>query len=108
MGKRPQNQTGGKYHDELNHGLQGFTFLFLRSGLKRLALGKRILLPRQRPFHTFPPRRFCAVPVRQAILEHLDDLEDLYQAERTLDRIRSGEQQTIPLEDALKWHSLED
>jgi RHH-type transcriptional regulator, rel operon repressor / antitoxin RelB len=46
--------------------------------------------------------------VRQAILEHLDDLEDLYQAERTLDRIPSGEQQTIPLEDALKWHSLED
>ena len=46
--------------------------------------------------------------VRQAILEHLDDLEDLYLAERTLDRIRSGDQQTIPLEDALKRHGLED
>src|SRR6059058_3754899 len=34
--------------------------------------------------------------VRQAILEHLDDLEDLYQAERTLDRIRAGEERTIP------------
>src|SRR6266700_7416150 len=46
--------------------------------------------------------------VREAIIEHLDDLEDLYLAERTLDRIRSGEEQTIPLEDALKRHGLED
>ena len=38
--------------------------------------------------------------VREAILEHLDDLEDLYLAERTLDRIRRGDEQTIPLEDA--------
>jgi len=46
--------------------------------------------------------------VRQAILEHLDDLEDLYQAERVLERIRSGEEATIPLEDVLKQHGLED
>jgi RHH-type rel operon transcriptional repressor/antitoxin RelB len=46
--------------------------------------------------------------VREAILEHLDDLEDLYQAERILERIRSGEERTIPLEDVLKRHGLED
>lgn len=46
--------------------------------------------------------------VREAILEHLDDLEDLYAAERALERIRSGEEQAIPLEDALKRHGLED
>ena len=46
--------------------------------------------------------------VRQAILEHLDDLEDLYQAERVLERIRSGEEPTIPLEDVLERHGLED
>jgi len=45
---------------------------------------------------------------REAIIEHLDDLEDLYLAERTLDRIRSGEEQTIPLEDVLKRPGLED
>ena len=45
---------------------------------------------------------------REAIIEHLDDLEDLYLAERTLDRIRSGEEQTIPLEDVLKRHGVED
>jgi RHH-type rel operon transcriptional repressor/antitoxin RelB len=45
--------------------------------------------------------------VREAILEHLDDLEDLYLAEHTLERIRSGDEQTIPLGDALKRHDLE-
>ncbi len=46
--------------------------------------------------------------VREALIEHLDDLEDLYMAERTLDRIRSGEEQTSSLENALKRHGLED
>ena len=46
--------------------------------------------------------------VREAILEHLDDLEDMYLAERVLERIRSGDEATIPLEDALKRHGLED
>ncbi len=46
--------------------------------------------------------------VRQAILDHLDDLEDIYLAEQALKRIRSGDEQTIPLEDALKRHGLED
>jgi predicted RNase H-like HicB family nuclease len=32
------------------------------------------------------------------------DLEDLYLAERALDRIRSGKEQTIPLEDVTKRH----
>ena len=43
---------------------------------------------------------------REAILEHLDDLEDLYLAEGALERIRSGEEHTIPLKDALKRHGL--
>jgi len=45
--------------------------------------------------------------VREAILEHLEDLEDLYLAERVLERIRSGEERTIPLKDAMKRHGLE-
>jgi RHH-type transcriptional regulator, rel operon repressor / antitoxin RelB len=44
---------------------------------------------------------------REAILEHLEDLEDLYLAEGSLERIRSGEERTIPLKDALKRHGLE-
>ncbi len=45
--------------------------------------------------------------VREAILQHLEDLEDLYLAEGALERIRSGEERTIPLKDAVKRHGLQ-
>ena len=44
---------------------------------------------------------------REAILTHLDDLEDLYQAERNLDRIRSGKDRPIPLDEVMKRHGME-
>lgn len=44
---------------------------------------------------------------REAILEHIADLEDLYLAEGALERIRSGRERTIRLKDALKRHGLE-
>jgi len=44
---------------------------------------------------------------REAILEHLDDLEDLYLAERELEAIRSGQSKTIPLEDMMKRYGME-
>lgn len=43
---------------------------------------------------------------REAILEHLEDLEDLYLAEQALDRIRSGEERTVTLKDSMKRHGL--
>jgi RHH-type rel operon transcriptional repressor/antitoxin RelB len=45
---------------------------------------------------------------REAILQHLEDLEDLYLAERALERIRNGEDDTIPLEEVMKRHGMED
>jgi RHH-type rel operon transcriptional repressor/antitoxin RelB len=42
--------------------------------------------------------------VREAILEHLDDIEDLYLAERALERVRSDEEKTIPLKQVIKRH----
>jgi RHH-type rel operon transcriptional repressor/antitoxin RelB len=44
--------------------------------------------------------------VREAIMEHLDDLEDLYLAERELEGIRAGRIKTIPLEDVMKQYDL--
>ena len=44
---------------------------------------------------------------RQAILEHLDDLEDIYLAEKRLEDIRAGRTQTIPLEEIVKRCGLE-
>jgi RHH-type rel operon transcriptional repressor/antitoxin RelB len=45
---------------------------------------------------------------REAIVQHLENLEDLYLAERALERIRKGEDGTIALEDVMKRHALED
>ena len=44
---------------------------------------------------------------REAILEHLEEIEDLYLAERALIRIRRGEERTISLKDAMKRHRLD-
>jgi len=45
---------------------------------------------------------------REAILQHLEDLEDVYAAEIVLERIRSGKEKTIPLRDVMKRHGLVD
>lgn len=44
---------------------------------------------------------------REAILRHLADLEDLYQAERSLERIRSGKDRTIPLGEVMERYGVE-
>lgn len=44
---------------------------------------------------------------REAILEHLDDLEDLYLAEQRLIEIRAGKTQTVPLEEVMKRYGME-
>ena len=44
---------------------------------------------------------------REAILEHLDDLEDLYLAEQRLIDIRAGRSQTIPREEVMKRFGME-
>lgn len=44
---------------------------------------------------------------REAILAHLDEIEEVYLAERTLDRIRAGEEGTVALAAALKRNGLE-
>jgi RHH-type rel operon transcriptional repressor/antitoxin RelB len=39
---------------------------------------------------------------REAILQHLADLEDIYLAEKSLADIRSGRTKTIPLEEVVR------
>lgn len=46
--------------------------------------------------------------IREAILEHLDDLEDLYLAESRLQDVLSGRSGTVPLDELLKRHGLAD
>ncbi len=45
---------------------------------------------------------------REAIEQHLEDLEDIYDAEQALERIRSGESETIPLEELIKKYGLDN
>ncbi|MBX5186753.1 MULTISPECIES: DUF6290 family protein [unclassified Rhizobium] len=45
---------------------------------------------------------------RQAILEHLDDLEDIYLAEKRLEELRRGESDSVPLAELMARHGLEN
>ena len=44
---------------------------------------------------------------REAILEYLDDLEDIYLAEKELQAIRSGRRRPVPLEKVIRRYGLE-
>lgn len=46
--------------------------------------------------------------VRQALIEKLEDMEDLYMAEAVMERIASGEEKTTPLADVERELGLAD
>ena len=45
---------------------------------------------------------------REAILNHLEELEDLYLAESRLGALAEGRSKSIPLNDLLRRHGVED
>jgi RHH-type transcriptional regulator, rel operon repressor / antitoxin RelB len=45
---------------------------------------------------------------REAILEYLDDIEDIYLAEKRLEDIRAGRTKTVPIEKIMKRYGMED
>ena len=45
---------------------------------------------------------------REAIIAHLDALEDLYLAEQRLIEVRKGQANTFTLDEVIKRHGLED
>jgi RHH-type rel operon transcriptional repressor/antitoxin RelB len=45
---------------------------------------------------------------REAILEHLDDLEDIYLAERRFADLRAGRSAAVPLRRMMKMHGIRD
>lgn len=44
---------------------------------------------------------------REAILQHLENLEDIYIAEKRLAEVRSGRTKTIPLEEVMRQYGLD-
>ena len=49
--------------------------------------------------HTGRTKTFYA---REAILQHIEDLEDYYLAEQTWERYQRGEERAVPLEEVIK------
>lgn len=45
---------------------------------------------------------------REAILRYIEDLEDIYDAERGLERVRVGKEVTYPLHEVAKHLRLDD
>jgi RHH-type rel operon transcriptional repressor/antitoxin RelB len=45
---------------------------------------------------------------REAILQHLDDLEDIYLAEKRYGAVRSGKVKSVSLKDVMKQYDMED
>ncbi len=52
--------------------------------------------------------RTKAFYIREAIADHIEDLEDLYLAEQRLDQINLGKVKAIPLADVMKDYGLAD
>ena len=46
--------------------------------------------------------------VREAILEHLDELEDIYLAEQVLVDVKSGKESTVGLDELISKYGVED
>ena len=46
--------------------------------------------------------------IREAIMEHLDDLEDIYLAEQVLERVRRGEESVSGIDEVERRLGLED
>jgi RHH-type rel operon transcriptional repressor/antitoxin RelB len=46
--------------------------------------------------------------VKEAILEHLSDIEDIYLAEKRLEDIRAGHTKTIPIQEVMKRYGLDN
>lgn len=46
--------------------------------------------------------------IREAVLEHLDDMEDLYLAEARLKNLQAGHSETVPLDAVMRRYGLED
>ena len=44
---------------------------------------------------------------REAILQYLDDLEDIYLAEKRMEEIEAGRVKTVPLKEVMRQHGLE-
>jgi RHH-type rel operon transcriptional repressor/antitoxin RelB len=46
--------------------------------------------------------------IHEAIAEHLEDIEDVYLAEKRLEDVRAGREKTTPLDEIMRRYDLEN
>ncbi len=46
--------------------------------------------------------------VREAILEHLEELEEVYLAQQVLEDLKAGKEKTVSIEDVIQKYGMED
>ena len=51
--------------------------------------------------------RTKAYYIRQAVIEHLEDIEDVEVADKRLENLRRGKTRTVPLSQLLKKHGVD-
>ena len=51
--------------------------------------------------------RTKAYYIRQAVIEHLQDIEDVEVADKRLENLRTGKTRTVPLSQLLKKHGVD-
>lgn len=51
--------------------------------------------------------RSVAFYMRAAIEEHLEDIEDIYQADKVVDDLRAGRERTWPMAEVMAQHGLD-
>ncbi len=59
-------------------------------------------------FATEPDISICCLHIREAIERHIADMEDIYLAEQTLERVRRGEETTYTLSEVEQELGLEN
>ena len=52
--------------------------------------------------------RSKAFYIREAILQYIDDMEDVYLAEKRIEEMKKSGEKTIPLEKLMEQYGLED
>ena len=46
--------------------------------------------------------------VREAITEHLEELEEAYMAQEVAERVRAGKEETVPLQELIETYGVDD
>lgn len=108
--KNEDPQGGDRAADRLNRFLSPSRLCYTRIAEEAAMLAIRLPKDIEQRLEALAARtgRTKTFYAREAILEHLETLEDIYLAEQRLEDIRAGREHPFPLADVMKRHGLEN